>query len=191
VPVGEFRASIRFLNPKDTRVRRCTSIWLPSSFGTTYQPKGLPLFLQEELRMNYRSINFSPDIPVLNKGEDMSVQEIKARFQAFINEYQPIDPYELRRIFSEAIREWEIERGWEDTKKGEPWTDDQLRAILSDAPTKENCLKHARAYNRGYGAIEQIYRWAATSDREIRRKRPNDAFLAQIKRIAKQLAWRA
>jgi hypothetical protein len=121
----------------------------------------------------------------------MSVQEIKARFQAFINEYQPVDPYELRRIFSDAIREWEIERGWEETKKGEPWTDDQLRAILCDAPTKENCLKHARAYNRGYGAIEQIYRWAATSDKEIKRKRPNDAFLAQIKRVAKQLAWRA
>jgi hypothetical protein len=84
-----------------------------------------------------------------------------------------------------------MDKGWDETRRGEPWTDDELRSILSDAPTRENCLKHARAFNRGYGAIEQIYRWAATTDREIKRKRPDDAFVAQIKRIAKQLAWRA
>jgi hypothetical protein len=121
----------------------------------------------------------------------MPVQDIKSRFRAFIDEYQPMNPYELRRIFSDAIREWEIENGWEENRKGEPWTDDELRVILSDAPTRENCLKHARGFNRGYGAIEQIYRWAATSDREVRRKRPNDSFIAQIKRVAKQLSWRA
>lgn len=56
--------------------------------------------------------------------------------------------------------------------------------------TTEN-LKHARAFNRGYGAIEQIYRWAATSDAEVKRKRCSDEFIAQIKRVAKQLGWRA
>ena len=94
----------------------------------------------------------------------MTVKEIKARFRAFIEEYQAIDPYELRRIFSEAIREWEVDKGWDEARKGAQRTDDELRVILSDAPTKENCLKHPRAFNRGYGAIEQIYRWAATSD---------------------------
>jgi hypothetical protein len=37
--------------------------------------------------------------------------------------------------------------------------------VLSYAQTKENCLKHARGFNRGYRVIEQIYRWAATSGR--------------------------
>jgi hypothetical protein len=121
----------------------------------------------------------------------MSVQVIKAAFRQFIDDHQPMDPYELRRIFSEVIREWEVDRGWDESRKGEPWTDDELRSVLSDAPTRENCLKHARAFGRGNGAIEQIYRWAATTEQEIKRKKPNDACVAQIKRIAKQLAWRA
>ena len=50
----------------------------------------------------------------------MSVQQIKAKFRAFIDEHQPMDPYELRRIFSEAIREWEIERGWDETQILQP-----------------------------------------------------------------------
>ena len=70
----------------------------------------------------------------------MSLQAIKAEFRQFINDHQPIDPYELRRIFSEVIREWEMEKGWDETRKGESWTDDELRSILGDAPTRENCL---------------------------------------------------
>ena len=54
-------------------------------------------------------------------------------------------------------------------------------------PTKDNCVKHAKAFGRGYGALEQIYRWAATNGPEIKRLRPNDKFIAQIKRIAKEL----
>lgn len=121
----------------------------------------------------------------------MPTQELRKLFLGIIEEYQPIDPYELRRVFSEAIREWEIQKGWQQSQKGEPWTDDQLRVVLSDGPTRENCLRHARAFNRGYGAIEQIYRWAATSDAEVKRKRPDDAFITQIKRVSKQLGWRA
>ena len=121
----------------------------------------------------------------------MSIQGIKKTFLEIIEAHQPMDPYELRRVFTEAIREWELEQGWDETQRGRPWTDDELRVVLSDAPTKENCLKHARAFHRGYGAIEQIYRWAATSDAEIRRKRKGDSFIAQIKRVAKQLGWRA
>lgn len=121
----------------------------------------------------------------------MSVREIKRIFKQVIEDNATWDPYELRRLFTEAIRDWEVEKGWSENQKGEPWTDDELRAVLSDAPTKENCLKHARAFHRGYGAIEQIYRWAATPEPEIRRKRPDDAFITQIKKVAKQLGWRA
>jgi hypothetical protein len=122
----------------------------------------------------------------------MSVQQIKRMFVELIEEHQPIDPYELRRIFTEAIREWEMENGWDESNRGDPWTDDQIRAVLSDAPTKENCLKHARAFGRGYGAVEQVYRWATRTDPEIRAAgREDDVFIRQIKKVAKQVGWRA
>lgn len=54
--------------------------------------------------------------------------------------------------------EFEQEIGWPESAKGKPWTDAELRVVLSDAPTKENCVKHAKAFGRGYGALEQIYR---------------------------------
>lgn len=121
----------------------------------------------------------------------MSVIAIKKEFYKIFNSNPRSDCYEIRRIFNEVLREIEIEKGWEEEFRNRPWADDELRVILNDAPTKQNCLKHAKAFGRGYGAIEQIYRWAATSDREIARRRPNDAFIKQIKKVAKQLAWRA
>lgn len=122
----------------------------------------------------------------------MSIQQIKGAFRDVIEEHADVDPYELRRIFTEVIREMEIEVGWEQNRRGKPWSDDELRIVLSDAPTKENCLKHARGFGRGYGAIEQIYRWAATDDKRIAQKgRAEDTFVQQIKRVAKQLGWRA
>lgn len=44
------------------------------------------------------------------------------------------------------------------SNKGEKWADEELKIILSDAPTKENCVKYAKLFKRGYGSIEQIYR---------------------------------
>ncbi|MDL2234277.1 hypothetical protein LJC63_11965 [Ruminococcaceae bacterium OttesenSCG-928-L11] len=76
------------------------------------------------------------------------------------------------------------------SQKGKPWTDEELYVILQDAPTKANCLKYALLFKRGYGSIEQIYRWAATSDVEVARKRPDDAFIQQIKRVSKELRLR-
>ncbi len=75
--------------------------------------------------------------------------------------------------------------------RGEAWSDDALRVVLQEAPTHANIVRLARAFGRGVGAVEQIYRWAATSDKEIRRKRPDHAFVAQIKRIAKEVGWEA
>lgn len=118
-----------------------------------------------------------------------SIKTIKDEFKKSIDAHGDQGSMELRRIFSEALREWELDRGWEESQKGESWTDAQLRVVLSDAPTKDNCLKHARAFGRGYGSIEQIYRWAATAD--AKKKRPGDAFIAQIKRVARQIGWRA
>lgn len=75
--------------------------------------------------------------------------------------------------------------------KGKPWTDEQLKIILSDAPTKENCAKYAALFKRGYGSIEQIYRWAATPINSLEGKgRSNDSFVLQIKKVARQIGLR-
>ena len=77
------------------------------------------------------------------------------------------------------------------SNKGKPWTDEELEIILSAAPTKENCVKYARLYKRGYGSIEQIYRWAGTQSKLLAEKdRENDAFIMQIHRIKKKLGLR-
>ena len=121
----------------------------------------------------------------------MSVHEIKKKFRAIIAGHPHRDPYELRRIFTEAIREWEAGQGWDEGNKRNAWTDDERRVVLSEAPTKENCVRFARAFKRGYGSIEQIYRWALAPDTTIKAKREDDKFIKQIKSIAKQLGWRA
>ena len=74
--------------------------------------------------------------------------------------------------------------------KGKPWTDDELRLVLRTAPTTENMIMLARTFKRGYGSIEQIFRWAAERA-SIERKRPDHSFVNQIKRIAKEVGWRA
>lgn len=94
-------------------------------------------------------------------------------------------------IIRQCIIELDQQQGHDETNKGKSWTDAELRVILTTAPTKENCMKLARAFRRGYGSIEQIYRWAASSEDEIQLKRPEDAFIKQIKRVAKEVGWRA
>jgi len=118
--------------------------------------------------------------------------DVRQQLADLIRDSQPIDPYDLRRAFEEAILMVELAEGWEESQKGRSWTDDELRVVLSDALTKSNCLKHARSFKRGYGSIEQIYRWAATPSPKIEEKgRGEDSFIKQVKRIAKQLGWRA
>lgn len=76
------------------------------------------------------------------------------------------------------------------SNKGCKWSDEELKIILSDAPTKENCIKYARLFKRGYGSIEQIYRRSVTTTKEMSEERKNDSFIIQVKRIAKELGIR-
>ena len=76
------------------------------------------------------------------------------------------------------------------SNKGCKWSDEELKIILSDAPTKENCIKYAKLFKRGYGSIEQIYRWSVTTTKEMSEERKNDSFIIQVKRIAKELGIR-
>lgn len=78
---------------------------------------------------------------------------------------------------------------WNKENKRKPWAGEELAVVLSDAPTKENCEKYARAFKRGSGSINQIYRWAMVSEKEIRRKRGGEKFVSQVKRISKKVGW--
>lgn len=95
---------------------------------------------------------------------------------------------ELLLVKFQSAKENDAKR---DTRnKGKKWTDEELKIILSDAPSKSNCLKYAKLFHRGYGSIEQIYRWSTTTQQDIDEIRPDDAFVAQIKRVAKEIGLR-
>jgi hypothetical protein len=91
----------------------------------------------------------------------------------------------LRQMAVDAKRECE----WDKANRGKPWTDDELRAILQTVPTRENCVRLARAFRRGYGSIEQIFRWASEDPKRVDANRADDAFIQQIRRIKKELGW--
>lgn len=102
--------------------------------------------------------------------------------------------YEERMQLSETyLVEYQIkqEDRRERPNRRKPWTDEELRVVLMDAPTKRNCIKYAKIFGRGYGSIEEIYRWASTDDKTVQEKRPNDVFMGRVKKIAKELGWRA
>jgi hypothetical protein len=94
-------------------------------------------------------------------------------------------------IVQQCLIELQESSSFDEGNKGKPWTDEELRVVLQHAPTKANCMLLARAFRRGYGSIEQIFRWAASTGDEVAAKRPDDAFVKQIKRIARQIGWRA
>jgi predicted secreted protein len=90
-----------------------------------------------------------------------------------------------------AVTEFEKEQTWDQSNTRAPWSDDELRVVLSRAPTHENTLRLAKAFKRGYGSIEQIYRWAGQSERRIAEARAEDSFVQHIRRIRKELGWRS
>ena len=86
--------------------------------------------------------------------------------------------------------EKENEEKRDTTNKREKWTDEELKIILMDAPTKENCVKYARLFKRGYGSIEQIYRWSVTAWTDMADERKEHSFVQQIKKVAKEIGIR-
>ncbi|MCD9185135.1 MAG: hypothetical protein LUM44_01780 [Pyrinomonadaceae bacterium] len=94
-------------------------------------------------------------------------------------------------MIRQRIVEFEKNTSYDSSNKGKSWSDDELRVILKTSPTKENCMLLAKAFRRGYGSIEQIFRWAAEDQTTIDRTRPDDIFIKQIKKIAKEIGWRA
>lgn len=123
----------------------------------------------------------------------MKRKEFKENLFATLN--NPVDgmSYDEKMILVHSLLvdyEKDNEEKRDTFNKGGKWTDEELKIILSDAPTKENCVKYARLFKRGYGSIEQIYRWAMTATKEMSEDRKNDSFILQVKRIAKELGIR-
>ena len=122
----------------------------------------------------------------------MKRKEFKEKIKELLDfEVDSISWSEKVSIVKQVIVEVEIERGFDTSNKGSSWTDDELRTVLRMAPTKENCLLLAKSFRRGYGSIEQIFRWASEDQKTIDQKRPDDTFIKQIKKIAKEVGWRA
>jgi hypothetical protein len=94
-------------------------------------------------------------------------------------------------IVRECVIELQKAGGFDESNKGAPWTDDEIRVVLQHSPTKENCIRLARGFRRGYGSIELIFRWAASTEEEVATKRPVDAHIQRVKRIAREIGWRA
>ena len=124
----------------------------------------------------------------------MKKSEYKAKLRSLLGETVDGMTFDQQMEYTEElILKYKIKN---DTKrsnienKGKAWTDDQLRIILSAAPSKSNCIKYARLFQRVYGSIEQIYRWSTTTKQDIEEIRPDDKFIAQIKKIAKELGLR-
>ena len=95
------------------------------------------------------------------------------------------------KLLKDYVFEKEKNESYDQSNKGKPWTDYELKVILSFAPTKDNCLLLAKAFKRGYGSIEQIFRWATTDMKTVKNsERKDDAFVLQVKRIYKEMGWR-
>lgn len=88
-------------------------------------------------------------------------------------------------------RQIELYKKTDHRNQRKKWEDRELRVILRDAPTKENCLAYARLFERSYDSIELIYRWAATADCDLPEEYRDNRFIKQMKRIAKEVGWRA
>jgi predicted secreted protein len=123
----------------------------------------------------------------------MTKKELKEKIRELLSEdISGLSSWEEKILyFKQILVELDKDYEYDTSNKGKSWSDDELRLILQLAPTKENIIKLARAFKRGYGSIEQIYRWAAEDKKKIEEKRPNDAFIKQIKKIAKEVGWRA
>lgn len=98
------------------------------------------------------------------------------------------DVYQKAILIRQIVSE-EEKSEYDDSNARKPWSDDELRVIFSTAPTRENCIRHAKAFKRGVGAIKQIYQWAVTSRKRIAEVMPDSKFHSQIKRVAKESGW--
>ena len=81
--------------------------------------------------------------------------------------------------------------------KGQPYSDDEIRLILSLTPTAENAAKIAIVLGREPKAIELVYRKAMESQKDLLEHHPSSepgvprGFIEPLIRIRKELGWLA
>lgn len=121
---------------------------------------------------------------------NVNKKTFKKDFLSLLNE--DVDGLDLNgkiKIVKKYVFEIEQNQEHDESNKGNEWKDEDLQVIFALPATKENCLKLAQSFNRGYGSIVLIYRWAAKSDKEISELgRSQDKFIMQIRRVAKDCA---
>ena len=122
----------------------------------------------------------------------MTQREFKKQLLALVSaDVTDLSSHNKVAVAKQVLFEFEKDAGHPEDNKNKPWSDDELRVVLSVAPTHENMLQLARAFKRGYGSIEQIFRWAGQSEKRIKSARTEDAFIQQIRRIRKEVGWRS
>ena len=122
----------------------------------------------------------------------MSEREFRNAVRALLDQdTDDLTPDQRTALVRLELVDYQRDQGFPEPNKGKPWTDDQLRVVLSYAPTEENTVLLARAFGRGYGSIEQIFRWADQSERRIDDERADNAFIQQVLRIRKEVRWRS
>jgi hypothetical protein len=122
----------------------------------------------------------------------MTKNEFKEQLEALLTaDIQGLSAHDKVILAKKVLFKFLKDAGHSEDNKGKPWSDDELRIVLAVAPTHENILKLARAFKRGYGSIEQIFRWAGQSENSIKSARSDDAFIQQIRRIRKEIGWRS
>lgn len=122
----------------------------------------------------------------------MKKTEIKAQLEQILSRsVDGLSETEKYHYIRRVIAGYEANSSYEQSNSGKPWSDEELFLILSTPATKENTIRLAKAFKRGYGSIEQIFRWAGQSSKRIESERSDNSFVQQIKRIRSQLGWRS
>ena len=115
-----------------------------------------------------------------------SKKQLKLKFIDLINSGGSSEIWQFHKWLTELESKYHRNH----KNKGKPWADEELQLLFLHAPTKENVVRFAKLFQRSSGSIEQIYRWAATPQIQIMRVgRADNAFVQQIKRVAKESGW--
>ncbi len=103
---------------------------------------------------------------------------------------EDLNDEEKINLVKKTILDFEKQSDYDKSNTRKPWSDEELKIVLSFAPTKYNCMFLAKMFKRGEGAITLIFRWASTSDKDIKLKgREDEKFISQVKRVAKEVGW--
>lgn len=68
-----------------------------------------------------------------------------------------------------------------------PYTDDELKDILSFSPTENNLKLLAEKYGRTASSLKDIYRWANYTKKHLKKRGKWNGFTKQIKKCCAEI----